>query len=69
MIVFQLDDAIKRRGAMPKERKYDKQNQLQICVDNNMAICQGPVANMSQLSGFPPTLKWKVLDTQEEVVE
>ena len=69
MIVVHLDDAIKRRAVMPKGRKYKKQNQLQICVDNNMEICQGPVVNMSQLSGFPPTAKWKVLDPQEEVVE
>ena len=50
MIVVQLDNAIKRRGVMPKEKKDEKQNQQQICVDNKMAICQGPVVNMSQLS-------------------
>ena len=54
---------------MTKGRKDDKQNQLQICVDNKMAIYQGPVVNMSQLSGFPPTEKWKALEPQEEVVE
>ena len=54
---------------MPKEKKDEKQNQLQICVDNKMAIYQGPVVNISQLSGFTPTQKWKVLDPQEEVVE
>ena len=69
MIVVQLDDAINRRGVMPKGSKDEKQNQLQICVDKKMAICQGPVENMSQLSGFPPTSKWKVLEPQEEVVE
>ena len=64
MIVVQVDGAIKRRGVMPKGRKDDKQNQLQICVDNKMAIYQGPVVNMSQLSGFPQTTKWKVLEPQ-----
>ena len=54
---------------MPKGRKDEKQNQLQICVYNKMAICQGPVVNMSQLSGFTPTDKWKVLDPKEELVE
>ena len=54
---------------MPKGRKDKKQNQLQICVNNKMEICQGPMANMSQLSGFPPTTIWKVLEPQEEVVE
>ena len=34
-----------------------------------MAICQGPVVNMSQLSGFLPNVKWRVLEPQEEVVE
>ena len=34
-----------------------------------MEICQGPVLSMSQLSGFHPTVKWKLLDKQEEVVE
>ena len=47
MSVVQIDDAIKRRGVMPKGRKDENQNQLQICVDNKMAICQGPVVNMS----------------------
>ena len=69
MIVVHLDDAIKRRGNMSKVRKEDNQNQLHICVDNKMAICQGTVVNMSQLSGFPPTANWKVLEQQEEVVE
>ena len=69
MIVVQLDDAIKRRGVILKGGKDEKQNQLQICVDNKMEICQGPVVNMSQLSVFPPTVKWKVLEPQEEVVE
>ena len=54
---------------MPKGRKYENQNQLQICVYNKMEIYQGPVVNMSQLSGFPPTVKWKVLEPQEELVE
>ena len=69
MIVVYLDDAIKRRGVMTKGGEDEKQNQLQICVDNKMEICQGPVVNMSWFSGFPPTAKWKVLDPQEEVVE
>ena len=69
MSVVQLNDTIERRGVIPKGRKDEKQNQLQICVDKNMAICQGPVVNMYQLSGFPPTVKWKVLEPQEEVVE
>ena len=69
MAVVQIDDAIKRRGVMTKGRKDNKQNQLQICVDNKMAIYQGPVVNMSQLSGFNPTAKWKVLETKEEVVD
>ena len=34
-----------------------------------MAIYQGPVVNMSQLSVFLPTVKWKVLKPQEELVE
>ena len=34
-----------------------------------MEIFQGPVVNIYQLIGFPPTAKWKVLDPQEEVVE
>ena len=55
-------------GVVPKGRKDEKENQLHICVDNNMEICQGPVVNMSQLSGLPPTVKWKVLEPQEEVV-
>ena len=55
IIVVHLDDAIKRRRVMPKGRKDEKQNQLQICVDNKMAICQGPVVNISKLSGFTPT--------------
>ena len=67
--MVQLDDAINRRGVIPKGMKYEKQNQLQICVDNKMEIFQGPVINMSQLSGFPPTVKWKLLDPQEEVLE
>ena len=54
---------------MPKGRKDENQNKLQICVDNKMEIYQGPVVNMSQLSGFTPTSKWKVLEQQEEVVE
>ena len=57
MIVVHIDDAIKRRGVMTKGRKDEKQNQLQIYVDKNMAISKGPVVNMSQLSGFPPTVK------------
>ena len=69
IIVVHIDDEIKRRGIMPKGRKDENQNQLQICVDNKMEICQGPVVNMSQLSGFPPTAKWKVLEPHEEVVE
>ena len=69
MIMVHIDDAIESRGIMPKERKDEKQNQLQIFVENNMAICQGPVVNMSQLSGFTPTAMWKVLESQEEVVE
>ena len=69
MIVVQLDDAIKSKGVMPKGRKDKKQNQLQICVDNKMAIYQGHVVNMSQLSGFPLTTKWKLLELREEVVE
>ena len=54
---------------MPKGGKDENQNPLQICVDNKMAICQEPVLNMSRLSGFPPTAKWKALEPQEEVVE
>ena len=54
---------------MPNGRKDKNQNQLQNCLDKNMAICQGRVVNISQLSGFTPTQKWKVLDPQEEVVE
>ena len=69
MILVQLDDEINSRGVITKGRKDEKQNQLQICVDNKMEICQGPVVNMSQLSGFPPTAKWKVLEPHEEVVE
>ena len=69
MIVVQIDDAIKRRGIMTEGRKYENQNRLQICVDNKMAICQGPAVNMSQSIGFHPTAKWKVLEPQEEVVE
>ena len=69
MIVVQIDDSIKRRGFIPKRRKEEKHNQLKICVDNKIKIYQGPVANMSQLSGFTPTAKWKVLEPQEEVVE
>ena len=69
MIVLQLDYAIKSRGVMTKRRKGEKQNQLYTCVDNKMAIYQGPVVNMSQLSGFSPTLKCKVLEPQEELVE
>ena len=69
MIVVHIDDTINMRGVMPKWRKDKKQNQLQICVDNKMAICQGPVVNMSQLIVFPPTVKSKVMDPQEEVVE
>ena len=34
-----------------------------------MEIYQGPVVNMSQLSGFLPTAKWKLMDLQEEAVE
>ena len=69
MIVFHLEYTIKRRGIMPKWRKDEKKNQLPIYVDNKMEIWQGPVMKMSQLSGFPPTTKWKVMDPQEEVVE
>ena len=69
MIVVQLDDAIKKSMVMPKGTKDEKQNQLQICVDNKMEIYQEPVVNMSQLSGFTPTAKWKVLDPQEGAVE
>ena len=54
---------------MPNGRKDENQNQLQICVDNKTTIYQGPVVNMYQLSVFPPNAKWKVLDSQEEVVE
>ena len=54
-IVVQIDDAIKRRGIMQKGRKDETKNHLQIYVDKKMAIYQGHVANMSQLSGFPPT--------------
>ena len=54
---------------MQKGRKDKNKNHLQICVDNKMAICQGTVVNMSQLSGFTPTAKWKLLDPQGEVVE
>ena len=61
MIVVQIYDAIKRMGVMPKGRKDQNQNQLQICVDKKMEIFQGPVVNMSQLSGFPPTANFKVL--------
>ena len=68
MIMVHLDDAIKRRVVMPKGSKDEKKNQLQICVDNKMSICQGPVVNMSQLSVFPLTAKWKVLEPEEEVV-
>ena len=69
MIVVQLDYSIKRKGVMPKGRKEKKQNQLKICVDNKIKIYQGPVANMSQLSRFPPTEKCKLLEPQKEVVE
>ena len=69
MIVIYLDDKINRRGIMPKGRKDKKHNQLQICVDNKMAIFQRPVVNMSQLSGFTPNAEWKVMEPQEEAVE
>ena len=54
MLVVQLDNSIKRRGVMPKGRRDENQNQLQICVYNKMAIYQGPVLNMSQLVDLLP---------------
>ena len=49
-IVVHIDDKIKRSGIMQKGRKDKNKNHLHICVDNKMAICQGTVVNMSQLS-------------------
>ena len=64
MAMAELNDAISRRGVLPKGKKCEKQTQLQICVDNAMAICEGPIQNMQQLGGFPPSVTWKVLEAE-----
>ena len=69
MIMVQLDDTIKRRGIIPKGRKDEKHNQLQICVDNEMSICQGACVEYVSVERIPPTAKQKVPEPHEEVAE
>ena len=48
-----LDIQIKMRGILPKERKAERSQQLQTCVESKMPITNNPIANMKDLGGFP----------------